>query len=101
MKNQMYATVRRYEKVADPEAAAKQVELKFVPLISALPGFIEYYWIDLSGGAMISVSIFKTFAEALHANNQSRIWVQEHLRTILPPAARIEAGTIVAHKGGK
>jgi len=100
MKHQMYATVRRYENVVDPATAATQVEKKFVPLISALPGFIEYFWIDLGGGAMISVSIFKTFAEALHANNQSRVWVQEHLKTILPPAVRIEAGTIVAHKGG-
>lgn len=99
MKHQMYATVRRYEGVADTESAALQVERKFVPLISALPGFIEYYWIDLGGGAMISVSIFKSMAEALHANNQSRVWVQDHLRGVLPPAVRIEAGTIVAHKG--
>ena len=38
MKRKMYATVRRYEAVEDPAAAAKQVDEKFVPLISALPG---------------------------------------------------------------
>jgi hypothetical protein len=94
----MYATVRRYEGVKDPAAAARQVDEKFVPLISALPGFIEYYWIDLGGGAMISVSVFKSLADAIHANTQSRIWVQEHLASVLAPAVRIEAGTIVAHK---
>ena len=36
MKHRMYATVRRYEGVQDPVAAAKQVDEKFVPLISAL-----------------------------------------------------------------
>ncbi len=101
MKHKMYATVRRYEGVQDPAAAAKQVDEKFVPLISALPGFVEYYWIDLGGGAMISVTIFKTLAEAINANNQSRVWVKEHLSSVLAPATRIEAGTIVAYKGSK
>lgn len=40
--------------------AAKQVDEKFVPFISSLPGFVEYYWIDLRDGAMISV-IFWNF----------------------------------------
>ena len=98
MKRKMYATVRRYEGVKDPAEAAKQVDEKFVPLISALPGFVEYYWIDLGEGAMISVTIFKTLADAMHANNQSRGWVKDHLSSVLAPAKRIEAGTIVAHK---
>ncbi len=59
----MYATVRRYEGVQNPAAAAKQVDEKFVPLISALPGFVEYYWIDLGEGAMISVTICKTLSK--------------------------------------
>ena len=98
MKRKMYATIRRYEKVADPAKAASEVEEKFVPLISALPGFVEYYWIDLGGGAMLSVSVFKSLSDAIHANNQSRIWVQEKLRSVLPDAIRVEAGSIVAHK---
>jgi hypothetical protein len=98
MKRAMYATVRRYEGVADPVAAAKRVDEKFVPLISALPGFVEYYWIDLSGGAMISVTIFKTLADAIRANNEARVWVKDHLSSVLPSASRVEAGTIVAHK---
>jgi hypothetical protein len=98
MKRKMYATVRRYEGVKDPVAAAKQVDEKFVPLISALPGFIEYYWIDLGDGAMISITVFKTLPDAIRANNQARVWVKEHLSSVLAPASRIEAGTIVAHK---
>jgi hypothetical protein len=98
MKRKMYATVRRYEGVKDPAAAAKQVDEKFVPLISALPGFVEYYWIDLGSGAMISITIFKTLSDAMHANNQARVWVKDLLSGVLAPAIRIEAGTIVAHK---
>ncbi len=100
MKRKMYATVRRYEGVADPVAAAKQVDEKFVPLISALPGFVEYYWTDLGKGAMMSITIFKTLSDAIRANEQARTWVKEHLSSVLNPAIRMEAGTIVAHKAG-
>lgn len=98
MKRKMYATVRRYEGVPDPEDAAKQVQEKFVPFISSLRGFVEYYWINLGGGAMISITIFKTLADAIDANEKARVWVKENLRSVLPHTPRIEAGTIVAHK---
>ena len=99
MKQRMYATVRRYEGVKDTVAAARQVDEKFVPLISALPGFVEYYWIDLGKGAMMSITIFKTLSEAIMANDKARIWVKEHLSSVLDSAVRSEAGTIVAYKG--
>ena len=99
MKRRMYATVRRYEGVPDPVKAAKAVEEKFVPFISSLPGFIEYFWIDLGGGAMLSITVFKTFPEALVANDMAGVWVKEHLNSVLPKAARREAGRIVAYKG--
>ncbi len=98
MKRRMYATVRRYEGVTEPDAATKQVDNIFVPLISALPGFVEYYWIDLTGGTMISVTIFKTLADAIHANNQARNWQKQYLSSVLPVAVRIDAGMIVVHK---
>ena len=99
MKLKMYATVRRYEGVKDPEDAAKKVDEIFVPLISALPGFIEYFWIDLGDGAMISITIFKSLSEAINANEKSRIWVKDRLGSVLAPSIRIEAGAIVAYKG--
>lgn len=73
IKRKMYVTVMRYERVQNPAAAAKQVNENFVPLISALPGFVEYYWIDLGDAAMISITIFKSLSQAIHANNEARI----------------------------
>jgi hypothetical protein len=99
MKKRTFATVRRYEGVADPAAAAEHVEKKFVPFISSLPGFIEYYWIDLNGGVMLSITVFKTLVEAIAANEKASIWVKNNLNSVLPPASRTEAGAIVAYKG--
>ncbi len=98
MKKKSYATVRRYEGVPDPVKAAEAVEKKFVPFISGLPGFIEYYWIDLTRGAMLSITIFKSLPDAISANEKSRTWVKDNLSDVLPNAARMEAGSIVAHK---
>jgi hypothetical protein len=97
----MFATARRYEGVEHPETAARLVDEIFVPLISALPGFVEYLWIDLGNGAMMSITIFKTLSEAIDANEKSRIWVKDLLSSVLAPSVRIEAGSIVAYKGNK
>jgi hypothetical protein len=99
MKLKMFATARRYEGVNDPETATKKVDEVFVPLISALPGFVEYFWIDLGNGAMMSITVFESLSEAINANEKSRIWVKEHLSSILASSVRIEAGSIVAYKG--
>ncbi|MDA8430248.1 MAG: hypothetical protein M0T70_13420 [Geobacteraceae bacterium] len=99
MKRNMFATVRRYEGVKAPESAAKIVDESFVPLISALPGFVEYVWIDLGNGAMMSVTIFESLSEAIDANERSRMWVKDILGTVLGPSIRVEAGKIVACNG--
>lgn len=99
MKRKMFATVRRYEGVIDPEATSKKVDEIFVPLITALPGFTEYFWIDLGGGAMMSITVFKTITDAIEANKKASAWVKDHLSSVLTPSIRTEAGPIVLHKG--
>ena len=55
----MWATVRRYEGVTDPEEAGRRVADGFVPLISGMEGFVAYYWFDEGDGVMCSASIFE------------------------------------------
>ncbi len=98
MKNRMYATVRRYENVPDSAKAASEVQEKFVPFISSLHGFKEYYWIDLGAGAMLSITVFKTLEDAMSGNELARVWVKDNLKHVLPHIARLEAGAIVAYK---
>jgi len=95
----MFTTVRRYEGVSNPEEAAKKVDEVFIPLISSMPGFVEYYWVNLGNNNMMSITMFETLSEAIDANEQSRVWVKQHLSSVLPTSVRVEAGTIVAYKG--
>ena len=92
----MYAAVRRYEGVADPREAARLVNESFVPLISKIPGFVAYYWINAGGGVMISTSVFRDKASAEESNKRAAEWVRQNLASALPNPPQITAGEVVA-----
>ena len=95
----MYATVRRYEGVTNPREAGRLVDESFVPLVSQLPGFVAYYWVDAGGGVMISTSVFQDHASAEESNRKAADWVrQNHLAALYPNRPQITAGEVVAYK---
>jgi hypothetical protein len=96
----MYATVRRYEGVTDPGEAARRVNEGFVQLVSRIPGFVAYYWIDAGAGVMISASVFENQASAEDSNKKAAAFVRENLVTLLPNPPQITAGEVVAYTTG-
>ncbi|MGH8613023.1 MAG: hypothetical protein ACREYF_13635 [Gammaproteobacteria bacterium] len=94
----MYATVRRYEGVTNPSEAGRRVHEDFVPLLSQVPGFVAYYWVDAGGGVMISTSVFQDKAGADESNKRSAEWVRQNLAPLLPTPPQITAGEVVAYK---
>ena len=94
----MYATVRRYEGVPNPTEAGRQVRDVFLPVISEIPGFVAYYWVDAGGGVMISTSVFQDKAGADESNRRAATVVRDSLASLLPNPPQITAGEVVAHK---
>jgi hypothetical protein len=95
----MYVTVRRYEGVTNTREVGKRVNESFVPLISQLPGFIAYYWVDAGGGVMISTSVFQDQASAQESTKKAADWVrQNNMASVMPNPPQITAGEVVAHK---
>ena len=95
----MYATVRRYEGVTNPREAGRRVDESFVPLISQLPGFVAYYWVDAGDGVMISTSVFQDEASEQESNRKAAEWVrQNNLASLYPNPPQITAGEVVAYK---
>jgi hypothetical protein len=94
----MYATVRRYEGVTDPSEIARRVKEGFVPLISQVPGFLAYYWVDAGSSVMVSTSIFADQAGAEESNRRAADWVRQNIAPLLPHPPQITAGEVVAHK---
>jgi hypothetical protein len=94
----MYATVRRYEGVTDPTEAGRRVNEGFVPLISQVPGFVAYFWVDAGSGVMISTSVFQDQAGAEESNRRAADYVRQNLAPLLPKPPQITAGEVVAYK---
>ena len=94
----MYATVRRYEGVSNPTEAAQRVNEGFVPLISQIPGFVAYYWVDAGNGVMISTSVFQDQASAEESNRRAADYVRQNLVSVLPNPPQVTAGEVVAYK---
>ena len=94
----MYITVRRYEGVTNPSEAAQRVNEGFVPLISQVPGFVAYYWVDAGSGVMISTSVFQDKASAEESNRSAADYILQILVSLLPKPPQITAGEVVAFK---
>lgn len=93
----MHASVRRYEKVSNPREMGRLVNETFTPLISAVPGFVAYYFTDAGDGTMVSTSIFKDKAGAEESNKIAAEWIKKNPGT-LPTAALVTSGEVIGHK---
>ena len=93
----MYATLRRYDGVTNASEAIRRVNEGFIQIISEIPGFAGYYFVDAGGGVMISVSVFQDRASAEESNARASDYVRENLVSVLPNPPQISAGEVVAH----
>ncbi len=94
----MWAIVRRYEGVTNPDEAGRQVREGFVPLISEHRGFAAYYWVDAGGGVMFSTSVFEDQADEEDSNALAAEWVKANIAALLPNPPVITAGHVVAQR---
>ena len=94
----MYVAVRRYEGVTDPQKVAKVAQEGFVPLISEIPGFVAYYWVDAGDGVMVSTSVFEHKDAEEQTNFVAGEFVAEHLLPLMPNPPQITTGEVVAYK---
>ena len=101
MSNSAYLTVRRYDGVTDSKEAARRVQEEFIPLISKLPGFISYYWVDEGDNVMVSVSVYETREAEEESNRIAADFVKQHIAPLLPKPPQITAGQVVARAAKK
>jgi heme-degrading monooxygenase HmoA len=92
----MHATVRIYEGVQNPSEVIEQVTATFLPLMKEIPGFVDYYFVDVgdSGGRMVSISVFDTEDAAEESNQRAAEWVGNH-PGLIPAAKSMEQGLVV------
>ena len=96
----MYVAVRRYEGVSDPQKVGQLVDEGFVPIISELPGFVAYYFVDAGDGVMVSTGVFEHKDAEEQSNFRAGQFVAENLAPLLPNPPQVTAGEVVSYKAG-
>lgn len=94
----LYMAVRRYEGVTNSAEAGRRVNHGFVPILSKMPGFVAYYWVDSGNGVMVSTSIFESEAAAKESVAKAKEWVNANINSLLPNPPQVTAGKVVAYK---
>jgi hypothetical protein len=94
----MYAAVRRFEGVTDPQKVAQVAEEGFVPIISELPGFVAHYTVDAGDGVIVGISVFEHKAAEEESTFLAGEFVAEHLEPLMPNPPQVTAGEVVVYK---
>lgn len=95
----MYVAIRLYDGVKSPDEAAAKVRNEFLPVISKIPGFQEYYAVKAGNGTMASVSVFTDKPGAVESVQAATKWVQKNMSQFLPNPPKVISGETVAHTG--
>ena len=71
----MHATFRQYDGISNPSELIKQATETFLPQMKEIPGYIDYYFVDVgeAGGRMVSVSVFEDEAGTEESNRRRRV----------------------------
>jgi hypothetical protein len=93
----MYVAIRSYEGVKLPEEAAAKVRNEFLPIVSKIPGFQDYYAIRTGESTVASVSIFKDKPGADESLRAARSWIQKNMARHLPNPPKVIGGETIAH----
>jgi len=97
----LYATLREYEGIEDPEDLKRLLREGLLAEIEALPGFVSYYFVDVgdAGDRMISLTVFESNEAAQHSNRLAAEWIDRWIAD--NPAApsffsRFDVGPVVS-----
>ncbi len=94
----MYVAVRRYEGVSDVPKVRQLVDEGFVPIISEIPGFVAFYWVDAGDGVVLSTSVFEHKDAEEQSNVKAREFLAEHLAPLMPNPPQVTAGEVGVYK---
>jgi hypothetical protein len=98
----MYVAIRRY-KLKDLSSAAevvRRVNEGFLPIVSKVPGFVEYFNVDAGGGVYVTISVFTDRAGAENSVSAAADWVKQNLAQFVSGPPEVTTGEVVVHKTG-
>ena len=97
----MYIAIRRLKlKPGLLEEAIGRIEDEFVPLISTMPGFVDYIVMQAGEEEGVTISVFEMQEQAEESNRRAAEWVSQNLAPLAAgPHEIVVVGDIQFHKG--
>jgi hypothetical protein len=77
----------------------RRIQQEFLPIVSKVPGFIEYFWTSAGQNEMFSVNVFKDRAGAEESVRAAADYVKKNLTSLLPNPPEVITGEVIAHQG--
>ena len=98
----MHVVIRHYKIEPEAiEAVNHRIREGFAPYISnVMPGFVEYYWVNLGNGSLMSFSIFEDQAVAEASTKIAATYVKEHLSTQIRNSPEVIEGEVIVRVVG-
>ena len=93
----MYVTVRKYRNVqGDRNHLIDTIKNGFVPLISKIDGFVDYYCFFADDDTLTSVNVYRDKRGCDESVRIAAKWVEENLAQFLPEKPRLISGEVFA-----
>ena len=93
----MQLTIRKYRKFeGDRKQIVEIVNREFVPLISQIDGFSDFYAFFADDGTLTSVSVFRDAKGAEESVRTAATWVEQKLAKLLPEKPEVISGEVFA-----
>ncbi len=102
----MYAQVRKYHSIrrgGSAEQVCKDIERTALARFEQIPGFVDYYVLELNDGGLLTVSIYEDQAGVEAGKKFSAAWNKTESADLLPekPDEAFEGQVRIHHPGKK
>jgi hypothetical protein len=94
----MHVTVRKYRTAGgDRTRIAERVNREFLPLISKIDGFVDFYAFNTDDG-VVSVSVFQDAKGGEESVRAAARWVGQTMASEFPDKPEVISGEVFAHR---
>jgi hypothetical protein len=97
----MFMVIRRYyaTKPGAAEAFLSRVRERFVPVVSKVPGFVEYFAVEAAGGQLLFVTVCRDQAGAEASIREAADFIKrEKLTAVISGGPEIIQGEVAFHE---
>ena len=93
----MYMVVRKYKIQGKTQEISTKINNGFIPLVSKIKGFVDYYSLFPDETSLITVSVFQDAKGADESVKAAADFVTKNLAKYFPQKPEIFSGEVFAH----